>query len=163
MQQKWCSNDTQEGERMEEGLIRVDLCSDSSSTEDPTATSNGREAQRRRNISAAIDVASARLPTTQPHEPPRLEDERHVQKLWFNVCTHQAAPVPLARTFFLVQTSAWFTSCVLFPATRCWKGRFWEATLAVICVPEILQTPAASQIWNDASRYGPCCELFFSL
>ena len=36
------------------------------------------------------------------------------------------------------------------------------STLAFdMCVPEILEMWVAAQIWNEASRYGPCCELLF--
>ena len=44
LQQKYgLSNDTQEGERVEEVLIRLNISSDSSSTEDPTPPSVGKK------------------------------------------------------------------------------------------------------------------------
>ena len=43
------------------------------------------------------------------------------------------------------------------------EGHLWEALWPYMCVPQILQMRVASHNWNNASKYGPYCELFFYL
>ena len=47
-----------------------------------------------------------------------------------------------------------------FQWSKCWRGPLWEELWSYVCVLEILQLHVAAQAWNNASKYGPYCELF---
>ena len=50
-----------------------------------------------------------------------------------------------------------------FQWSRCWRAFFWEALWLCMRVPDILQVHATTQTWDDKSKSGPYCELFFRL
>ena len=43
------------------------------------------------------------------------------------------------------------------------EGPSWEASRPCLNVPEILQIRVTAQAFNDATKYGPHCELFYFL
>ena len=48
---------------------------------------------------------------------------------------------------------------MMFPAEQVLEGPLWDALWPFMCVLGILQLRVAAQIWTDASRYGPNCEM----
>ena len=49
------------------------------------------------------------------------------------------------------------------PQAMMLEGQSWEALWPNMRVPEILHMFATAQECNDATKYGPLCELFFFL